>query len=250
MSDETTAQAAWSEDASATFIDTADLFVPARAEQIATLVSLIPARRDETFTIAELAAGDGSLAQAVLDAFPACRYIALDGSEVMREALRTRLAAYSDRVEVRAFRMEQRAWREMLPSPLRCVLSSLCVHHLEGDAKRELFVDMAARIDAGGALLLADVVEPAAPWLASLYARQYDDIVRQQSIEAYGDLRGFQRFQAEQWNYFAYDYGKADSIDHPSPLADQLLWLREAGYVLVDCFWLRAGHAVYGGYRG
>lgn len=249
MSDETTGQPGWSEDASATFIDTADLFVPARAEQIATLAALIPARPDEAFTVAELASGDGTLAQAVLDAFPACRYLALDGSDVMRETLRTRLAAYGDRVEVRPFRMEQRAWRDTLPSPLRCVLSSLCVHHLEGDAKRDLFADMAARLEPGGALLLADVVEPAAPWLAALYARQYDEIVRQQSLATYGDLRGFARFEAEQWNYFTYTYGNPDDIDHPSPLAEQLLWLRDTGYVLVDCFWLRAGHAIYGGYR-
>jgi tRNA (cmo5U34)-methyltransferase len=153
-------------------------------------------------------------------------------------------------VEVRQFRMEENEWREALPRPLRCVLSSLCVHHLEGDEKRRLFADMAAQLEPGGALLLADVIEPAAPWLAPLYARQYDDIVRQQSLATYGDLRGFERFQAAEWNYFAFDYGKAnpDTIDHPSPLGDQLAWLRDAGFALADCFWLRAGHAVYGGY--
>ena len=150
MSDETLPTQRWSEDASATFIDTADLFVPARADQIATLVALIPARRDESFTVVELASGDGTLAQAILDAFPACRYLALDGSDVMREALRTRLTAYGDRAEVRPFRMEQREWRDALPSPLRCVLSSLCVHHLEGEAKRDLFADMVAHLEPGG----------------------------------------------------------------------------------------------------
>ncbi len=249
MSDETLPTQRWSEDASATFIDTADLFVPARADQIATLVALIPARRDESFTVVELASGDGTLAQAILEAFPACRYLALDGSDVMREALRARLTAYGDRAEVRPFRMEQREWRDALPSPLRCVLTSLCVHHLEGEAKRDLFADVVAHLEPGGALLLADIVEPAAPWLASLYARQYDEIVRQQSLALYGDLRGFERFEAEQWNYFAFTYGNPDDIDHPSPLAEQLLWLRDAGYVLVDCFWLRAGHAIFGGYR-
>ena len=35
----------------------------------------------------------------------------------------------------------------------------------------------------------------------------------------------------------------------PSPLFDQLAWLSEAGFEPVDCFWLLAGHAVYGGYK-
>ena len=30
---------------------------------------------------------------------------------------------------------------------------------------------------------------------------------------------------------------------------DQLDWLREAGLSTVDCFWMQAGHAIYGGYR-
>jgi SAM-dependent methyltransferase len=251
MRDDGESQQRWSEETSADFIETADLFVPARAEQIAALLALIPARPDEAFTVAELASGDGTLAQAVLDAFPACHYLALDGSEVMRERVRTRLASFGARVEVQAFQMEERDWREALPRPLRCVLSSLCVHHLDGAGKRELFADMAARLEPGGALLLADVIEPATARIATLYARQYDDMVRQQSRAAYGDMRGFARFEADKWNYFAHDYGldEADTIDHPSPLADQLVWLREAGLAPVDCFWLRAGHAVYGGYR-
>jgi tRNA (cmo5U34)-methyltransferase len=241
-------QQGWTEEASALFVDAADLFVPARAEQIATLVGLIPAYADEAFAVAELAAGDGTLAEALLRTFPRCRYLALDGSEVMREHLRARLSAHGERFEVRPFRMEEHDWRAELPQPLRCVVSSLCVHHLDGAGKRALFADLATRLEPGGALLLADIVEPARPRLAALYAQQYDEIVRAQSLAATGDLSGFERFQAEHWNYFIYDYGAADSVDHPSPLADQLVWLRASGFGPVDCFWLRAGHAVYGGY--
>lgn len=241
---------AWDESASAIFIDTADLFVPARAEQIATLVSLIPARPDEEFAAVELASGDGSLARAVLDAFPRCRYLAFDGSEAMREQTRATVAqaGHSERLEVRPFLIEEHAWRENLPRPLRVVLSSLCVHHLDGAGKRHLFADLAVRLAPGGALLLADIVEPATPALAAVYARQYDDIVGQQSLARYGDLSGFERFQAAQWNYFAHDYGHPERGDMPSVLADQLEWLRRAGFTTVDCFWLCAGHAIYGGY--
>jgi hypothetical protein len=28
-----------------------------------------------------------------------------------------------------------------------------------------------------------------------------------------------------------------------------LTWLSEAGFAVVDCFWLQAGHAIYGGYK-
>jgi tRNA (cmo5U34)-methyltransferase len=247
--DEHSAEQVWTEEASSTFIDTADLFVPARSEQIASLVALIPARPDDEFTLAELASGDGLLARAVLEAFPRCRYLALDGSEVMRAQTRTRLASFADRVEVAPFRLEERDWREALPRPLSCVLSSLCVHHLDGAGKRLLFADIVQHLEPGGALLLADLVEPATPTLAALYARQYDAAVQTQSLARYGDLRGFERFKAARWNYFAYDFGVPDSGDYPSVLSDQLAWLRAAGFTTVDCFWLRAGHAIYGGYK-
>ncbi len=249
MNDVPSATHMWTEGDSAKFIEEADLFVPARAEQLATLVGLMTAGRDEAFQVVELGAGAGVLARAVLEHFPNCRYLALDGSEQMREQMAQSLAAFSDQLEIGPFELVEQAWRETLPKPLRYVLSSLCVHHLPGVEKRRLFADLAVHIEQGGALLIADIVEPAMPALAALYARQYDEIVREQSLVAYGDLRGYERFQQLKWNYFAYDYGVPDSGDYPSLLSDQLLWLREAGFSVVDGFWLRAGHAIFGGYR-
>ena len=52
----------WSEGDSEIFLDLGEIFVPGRAEQISTLLQLIPARTDEQFTIVELASGEGALA--------------------------------------------------------------------------------------------------------------------------------------------------------------------------------------------
>lgn len=249
MSETTNTANQWSEDDSATFLDLSELFVPGRAEQTATLLHLIPARTDEHFTIVELASGEGVLAQVILEKFPQCHYIAFDGSAMMRERLTERLARFSNRLEIRPFDLAEQEWRSTLPVPLRCVLSSLCVHHLSDDGKRQLFNDMAKRLEPEGALLLADVIEPATRQIADLFARQYDDIVRQQSLTIRGDLSGYEQFLQQKWNYFLHDYNKPDSYDHPSHLSDQLTWLKEAGFRLVDCFWMQAGHAVYGGYR-
>ena len=245
--DSQTTQQGWTEASSTRFIDMADVYVPARGEQIATLVGLIPAQPDEAFTVAELGAGAGALAHAVLAAFPRCQYVALDGSSVMRDQLRQKLAAFADRIAVRDFALAETAWRATLPTPLRCVLTSLAVHHLSGEDKRQLYTDLAERIELGGALLLADLVEPATPRVAALFARQWDDAARAQSLAQLGDLRGFERFQADTWNFFTPE--GADPMDMPSRLADQLLWLRAAGFQEVDCFWMYAGHAIYGGYK-
>jgi len=239
----------WEESDSQHFLETNEIFVPGRAEQTSMLLGLIPARKDEEFSLVELAAGGGELAEAILEHFPRCYYLVLDGSTVMLEQLSQRLARFGDRVGVNRFDIAARDWRTQLPTKLRCVLSSLCVHHLSGEGKQHLFKDMAAVLEPGGALLLADIIEPANQQIADLFAHQYDQIVREQSLAISGDLSGYERFQQLKWNYFLHDYGTSDTIDHPSPISDQLRWLSESGFSLVDCFWMRAGHAVYGGYK-
>jgi hypothetical protein len=236
----------WTEDNSASFIDVADVYVPERQEQMRTLVELIPAGADEEFTVAELGAGGGALARAILDAYPRCRYLALDGSAVMRAELARTLAPYGERVEVRDFDLAAPDWRAALPSPLRAVVSSLVVHHLDGDGKRALYADLAARLEPGGALLLADVVTPGAARAGAVFARQWDDAARAQSLAQAGDLSLFARFQADEWNLYTFP---DDVTDHPSALFEQLQWLRTAGFAQVDAFWMRAGHAIFGGYR-
>ena len=239
----------WNEGDSEIFLDLGEIFVPGRAEQMETLLDLIPARTDEHFTVVELASGEGALAQAILERFPACHYLAFDGSAVMRQHMRQRLAQFSNRLEIRPFELAAQEWRATLPVPLRCVVSSLSIHHLFDEEKQQLFRQLAAHLEPTGALLVADIIRPATQQVADLFAQQYDDIVRRQSLNVRGNLSGYEQFQQLKWNYFLYDYNSVDTNDHPACLSDQLGWLQEAGFSLVDCFWLQAGHAVYGGYK-
>src|ERR1051326_9156215 len=98
----------WSEENSANFIDLAEIFVPGRVEQTATLLDLIPAERDEAFTIVELASGEGVLAEAVMEGFPRCHYVALDRSPLMRERTKQRVERFGDRLEVQPRSEERR----------------------------------------------------------------------------------------------------------------------------------------------
>lgn len=237
----------WSEDNSALFLTMDDVVAPMREQQIATLCALIPAQQDEAFTVVELGAGGGLLARAVLDAYPNCLYHALDGSDVMRITLRERLAPYGERVTIDAFELADTAWREALPSPLRCVLSSLVVHHLTGEDKQQMFRDVAQRLEPGGALLLSDLVESASDRIRLLFAQQWNESAKARSQALAGDLSLYQAFRDAKWNY--YELTEKDPVDHPSPLSDQLQWLRAAGFSVADCFWMLAGHTIYGGYR-
>ncbi len=230
----------WNEADSQVYRQLAAVAVPDRAEQIAALLTLLPFARDAGFRVVELASGEGYLADAILRALPHATLLALDGSAQMRQATADRLARFGDRAQAAAFDMAAQDWYGALDGA-DAVVSSLCIHHLDAAGKRALFAAVGERLSRRGAFLIADLVLPARPQARALFAATWDDSARAQASES--DL--FERFSAEQWNYYRYP----DPVDQPAPLFDQLQWLAQAGLRAVDCFWMRAGHAVYGGYK-
>lgn len=240
--------AKWSEAESRVFLKHADIFVPQRHRQIKVMSSLIPANIQDRFSIAEIGAGDGRLASSVLNIFPGCYYIALEKSNSMRNHLENTLRGpFSNRLDIRNFKLENKGWIKKLPIQLRCILSSLTIHHLSKEGKRKLFKSIASHLEPGGAFIIADLVEPSNEKEKKLFARQWDSAVRTQSMKKTGRLAAFRLFQKGGWNYYAEE--ENDSYDQPSLLSDQLKWLEMAGFARTKCFWMHAGHAIFGGYR-
>ncbi len=235
----------WQEEDSTAFIAFGAALIPQRDEIERVLLDLVPATADEEFRAVEIGTGAGWLSAAILNRFPAARIIGLDGSPTMLRETAQRLAPFGDRVNLQPFRLEDPAWPEAIAGPVHCFLSSLVIHHLDGPAKRSLFSRLFDRLEPGGALLIADILEPTSVPGRRHMARAWEDAVRRQSLALYGDLRAHDFFITERWNIFDYP----DPGDRPSPLPLQLRWLEEIGYAGVDAWWVSAGHAVYGGYK-
>jgi tRNA (cmo5U34)-methyltransferase len=238
-------QRTWDEDSSRTFLDYGRYFVPERDRQLTIIGDLIPPPPAGALLV-ELCSGEGLLSRALLDRFPDCRVLALDGSAEMRQATRTTCAAHSARLTVGEFDLASRAWRRFA-EPVHAVVSSLAIHHLDGAQKRELFADMAAALARGGVIVIADIVRPPTQRGLDVAAAQWDDAVRARALALDGHLAAFEQFRRLGWNYFRDPDG--DPIDKPSPLFDQLKWLEDAGLVEVDAHWLVAGHAIVSGRR-
>ncbi len=233
----------WDDDLAAVYRQLAAIAVPHRAEQIATLLSLMPFGVGEPFRVVELASGEGYLADAILRAYPKATLLALDYAESMREATATRLEPHAGRGTVGTFNMFDTDWYAQVEGA-DVVVSSLCVHHLNGAQKQAMFEALQGRIGERGALLIADILDPKGETARALFAATYDEIAKRQSAKIQGvDL--YAMFLEETWNHF--DHPSDD--DQPSPLFEQLLWLRNAGLGSVDCYWMNAGHAIFGGYQ-
>jgi len=233
----------WGAQASQTFIDYGRYFVPEREQQIETFCDLIPPH-EGPFNILELCCGEGLLASALLERFPTCTVYGYDGSPAMLERAQANLARYSARFQTARFDLATRSWRD-LAWPVHAVVSSLAIHHLDGPQKQELFRDLHHMLTGGGVLVIADVIEPAHRLGAETAARAWDAAVRKRALEFDGNLEAFAMFEREKWNM--YRYFDPDDIDKPSRLFDQLKWLEQAGFADVDVYWMRAGHAIFGG---
>ena len=237
-------QESWSEEDSALYRQLASIAVPDREEQIATLLVLLPFGREERFHVVELGSGQGLLAEALLRAYPNATLTALDGSASMLEETRQRVEEFGERARVAAFDLASPDWLGELDGA-DVVWASLSIHHLDGPGKQALFREAATRTGERSVFLVADVVEPPNAVAASLFADVYDQIAERQSHAQTGGREAYQAFLDEEWNC----YRCPDPVDIPSPLSDQLTWLREAGYAVAGSFWQHAGHAIYGGYQ-
>ncbi len=234
----------WTEDDSQLYRELASIAVPARDEQVATLLSLLPFQQQDAFRAVELGCGEGALSFAVLDCFPNASVLALDGSESMREQAGRHLQRFGERVRIADFDMASPDWLGSLDES-DCVVSSLCVHHLSGPEKQWLFTEIGKRISGRGAVLLADIVKPQRSEAWASFGEGWDRITQSLSIKKTGSTRLFEKFTQEKWNYFH----TPDPYDKPSPLFEQLTWFKQAGFAVADCFWLQSGHAIYGGYK-
>jgi tRNA (cmo5U34)-methyltransferase len=138
----------------------------------------------EACEILELGIGTGETARRILGRHPGAHLTAIDSSPEMLEHARR---AFPDS-DLRLSRLED----PLPPGPFDLVVSTLCVHHLDADAKRDLFCRIAHILRAGGHFVLADIVVPE----------------RKEDVVAPID-----------W-----------IMDRPDSLSDQLEWLRDAGF--------------------
>jgi SAM-dependent methyltransferase len=176
--------------------------IPHRAEGEAALLECLP---DRVGRVLDLGSGDGRLLALVMLAHPAADAVALDFSPAMLARLRERFGG-DRRVEVVAHDLS-----DPLPSSLRrfdCVVSSFAIHHLPHDRKRALFGEIYDRLTAGGLFCNLEHVASATTALHHVFLSKIDV--------------------------------QPEDEDPSNKLLDvetQLRWLRELGFVDVDCHW-------------
>lgn len=235
----------WDEQLSRRYLDYGRYFVPQREQQMRLMVDLLQGIPQPCLVL-ELCCGEGLLAEMLLESLPGASVIGMDGSQVMLERAGERLSRFGNRFQPRSFDLADRSWRKP-EQPIQAVLSSLAIHHLNGEGKQVLFQDVYAMLAQAGAFIVADMIEPATQPGRDVAADAWDEVVRQRSLELDGSTAGLDFFLREGWN--TYRYLDPDDIDKPSRLFDQLKWLEQAGFADIDVHFMQAGHALFSGWK-
>jgi len=190
--------------------------VPRYHEMIDAIFAYLPAALRPQ-RILELGCGGGHLTRRILDAFPDAILTAVDLSGEMLKM--TRPAAATDRLELVCDDFAHLCFQ---PASFDLVLSSISIHHVDHDAKQELFGQTMAALRPGGVLCYSDQFSGETP---EIYQRHID----RWHVEA--KLLGASE---EEWDSWMRHH---EEDDHHATLSEQMQWLRDAGFASVDCVW-------------
>jgi tRNA threonylcarbamoyl adenosine modification protein (Sua5/YciO/YrdC/YwlC family) len=118
---------------------------------------LVAASGEGARAILELGTGTGETARRLLERHPQASLVGVDESAAMLDAARAVLGPAP-------FELVVGRLQDPLPAgPFDLVASALCVHHLAGAEKADLFARIAASLAPGGRFVLGDVVVPSDP---------------------------------------------------------------------------------------
>ena len=174
---------------------------PRRVEGESVLLDHVPRGAPR---VLDLGSGDGRLLAMLQADRPRMLGVGLDFSDLMLGAARERFAG-DERIE-----LVEHDLAEPLPALGRfdAVVSSMAIHHLEHDRKRSLYAEVFERLEPGGTFAnFEHVASPSERLHVAFYA-------------AIGEPMEHE-----------------DPSDRLLDVETQLAWLREVGFVDVDCYW-------------
>ena len=195
--------------------------IPCYDEFYGTAVGLIPAGADP---ILDLGAGTGLLSAMIHERFPDARLHLLDNSEAMLAQALARFTG-DPKIQCQLGDYTSASWG----GSYAAVVSALSIHHLTDEAKRKLFVRIHEALTQGGVFINAEQI------LAS--TAQLEEQAR---IDWLAEVRALG----------ATDEQVAASLlrqteDRCATIADQLDWIREAGFSQARCAFQQGRFAVF-----
>jgi tRNA (cmo5U34)-methyltransferase len=216
---------------------------PIREVQVAMVLRMIPQPIEASIRVLDIGAGYGALAAAVLRERPNATAVCQDASAAMLQMGRQKNTDLEQRISFIQGSLEDPSWLNPIEGTFDAIISSRALHHFTANQRRrEIFKEVFNLVRPGGCFINADNVRGNSKSLNDRYRRAREDyldrIIRQSSN---GKTNLAEVRAASPSSYHGpHNNGYLD---------EELAWLKEAGFVDVDCFWRFTTMVVYGGFK-
>lgn len=174
--------------------------------------------------VLDLGCGPGLYTSLLLRKYPRAVATLVDLSDKMLAIAKERFADRPD------YRFIQADFADMpVEGPFDIIVSGLAIHHLPGPQKRSLYKRCHELLVDGGVFVNSDQILGPTKLTDDLSMGLWKKAMMDSGIEREEVLKAYERMK----------------FDQPSTVADQLDWLREAGFAEVDCIYKYLPLAVF-----
>ena len=218
--------------------------VPFAAEQIDLMLRVLDAAHIHVERFIDLGCGDGILGRTLLDRYPDSAGVFLDFSEAMVEAATRKLTPLAGRARVVKADFATSSWLDEVGPEhgYSLVVSGYAIHHQADQRKRELYREIFEVLAPGGMFLNMEHVASSTDWAATAFVDLMVDSLL--------------RFHQQQGDDLDRDEVARRYVNRPdwsanilAPVESQCQWLRDIGYIDVDCYFKAFELALFGGRR-
>jgi tRNA (cmo5U34)-methyltransferase len=181
-----------------------------------TALEIIPFPIDSPIDVLDLGAGTGLFSKHVFEKYPNAKFLLYDLADKMIAVAKDRFHSYPQQFEfmIGDYRTLQ------IEREYDLVISSLSIHHLTNNEKQELFHSIYGVLRKPGLFINIDQIHGETDYLRDLYWNHW--LVQVKQAEQSED-----RIQES--------IDRRTKYDRDALLTDQLLWLKESGFINVDC---------------
>ena len=189
------------------------MLIPCFDDFYSIAISIAETNTDKP-NILDIGAGTGLLSSFILEKFPDANMTLIDLSEKMLDVAKDRFKANPNITY-----MIDDYTKYKFDKKYDVIISSLSIHHLTGDEKRQLYHNIYSGLNENGVFINADQVLGETPFLESLYKKDWKYKVENSGLSKEEILSAYERAR----------------LDKMSTLEDQVNWLKDAGFLDVDC---------------
>ncbi|WP_088186658.1 class I SAM-dependent methyltransferase [Desulfosporosinus sp. FKA] len=164
--------------------------------------------------ILDIGAGTGLLSSFILEKYPDAFVTLIDLSEKMLDMAKERFVANQNVTYIIDDYTKIKFDRKY-----DVVISSLSIHHLSGDEKKQLYQNIYSSLNQDGVFINADQVLGETHFMESLYKNDWKNKVESSGLSKEEIQSAYERA----------------NLDKMSTLSDQLKWIEDSGFLDVDC---------------